>query len=52
MDLGIETIYITPHYESPMVDSGYDITNYMAVNPLMGTMDDFNILTREMKNKG
>ncbi|XP_065225005.1 alpha-glucosidase-like isoform X2 [Planococcus citri] len=49
VDLGIETVYITPHYESPMVDSGYDITNFVAVNPVMGTMEDFEMLIKEMK---
>ncbi|XP_065222684.1 maltase 1-like [Planococcus citri] len=51
-DMGIETIYITPHFKSPMVDSGYDIMDYTSVNPLMGTMEDFETLIREMNSRG
>ncbi|XP_065210592.1 maltase 1-like [Planococcus citri] len=52
VEIGVETIYITPHYPSPMVDGGYDITDFTAVHPDMGTMKDFEILIREMNVRG
>ena len=39
--LGIETIWLTPIYESPMKDFGYDVSNYLGINPIFGTMEDF-----------
>lgn len=35
--LGIDAIWLTPVYESPMVDNGYDISDYYAINPEFGT---------------
>jgi alpha-glucosidase len=40
-DLGIDAIWMSPHYPSPMVDCGYDISNYTEVAPEYGTIDDF-----------
>ncbi|XP_065222465.1 maltase 2-like isoform X2 [Planococcus citri] len=52
MELGIETVYISPHYLSPMEDGGYDITNFTQVNPILGTMEDFKELIDETKARG
>ncbi|XP_065220879.1 alpha-glucosidase-like [Planococcus citri] len=52
VDIGVETVYISPHYESPMYDSGYDVTNYTSINPSMGTIEDFETLVKEMNSKG
>src|SRR5690348_9823897 len=41
-ELGIEAIWISPFYPSPMADFGYDVSNYTGVDPLFGTMDDFD----------
>lgn len=49
VDLGISAIWITPIFESPMVDFGYDITNYKAIDPLFGTMNDFHKLIARAK---
>lgn len=38
--LGITMIWVSPVYASPMVDNGYDISDYCAINPMFGTMDD------------
>ena len=43
-ELGIDAIWITPFYESPKVDNGYDISNHRAVDPAFGSMDDFEEL--------
>ena len=40
-DLGIDAIWLSPHYPSPNYDCGYDISDYTAVAPEYGTMDDF-----------
>lgn len=40
-DLGIEAIWLSPHYPSPLIDCGYDISDYCAVAPEYGTIDDF-----------
>ncbi|XP_065224229.1 maltase 1-like [Planococcus citri] len=52
VELGIETVYLTPIYPSPMADSGYDITDFTAIHPSMGTMKDFDTLMRETKARG
>jgi len=45
--LGINAIWLSPFYPSPMADFGYDISDYCAVNPLFGTLDDFRRLIDE-----
>jgi alpha-glucosidase len=45
--LGIDAIWLTPIYPSPQVDFGYDISDYTAIDPQYGTMDDFDELVRE-----
>ncbi len=43
-DLGIGVIWISPHYDSPMDDNGYDVRDYYAVSPDYGTLSDFKSL--------
>jgi alpha-glucosidase len=45
--LGIDAIWIAPHYPSPLVDFGYDISNYEGVDPTYGTLADFDRLIKE-----
>lgn len=45
--LGINIIWLSPVYESPNDDNGYDISNYKAIMSEFGTMDDFNLLLKE-----
>lgn len=40
-DLGIDAIWLSPHYPSPQFDCGYDIADYTAVNPEYGKLDEF-----------
>lgn len=42
--LGVEAIWISPFYASPMADFGYDISDYRAVDPIFGTLEDFDEL--------
>ncbi|WP_394247946.1 alpha,alpha-phosphotrehalase [Vibrio profundi] len=51
-DLGVDAIWLTPVYESPMIDNGYDISNYYAINPEFGTMADFDLLLAEAHQRG
>jgi alpha-glucosidase len=46
--LGIDAVWFCPIYPSPMLDFGYDITNFCDVNPLFGTLDEFDMLLHEM----
>ena len=50
-DLGIDAIWITPMYPSPGIDYGYDISDYVAIDPLYGTMADFDNLVAEAKKR-
>lgn len=45
--LGIDAIWISPFFKSPMVDGGYDISDYCDVDPIFGTMKDFDELLEE-----
>ena len=47
--LNVGAIWLTPIYPSPMVDNGYDISDYTGINPLFGTMEDFDELIAEAK---
>ena len=41
-ELGVDCIWLLPHYPSPMSDDGYDISDYTAVRKELGTLDDFD----------
>jgi alpha-glucosidase len=43
-DLGVDAIWISPIFVSPMADFGYDIADYTGIDPLFGTLDDFDAL--------
>ncbi len=46
-DLGIDTVWISPHFDSPMDDNGYDVRDFCNVSPDYGTLDDFKALLSE-----
>ena len=43
-ELGVDAVWLTPFYPSPLVDGGYDITDHRNVDPRLGTMADFDDL--------
>lgn len=51
-DLGVDIIWLSPCYKSPMADQGYDISDYYAINPDFGTMEDMERLIAEAKKRG
>jgi alpha-glucosidase len=51
-DLGIDAIWLCPIFASPMVDNGYDISDYQAVHPAFGTMEDLDRLIQEADRRG
>ena len=51
-DLGVDFLWLTPIYPSPMNDNGYDVAEYTSINPLFGTMQDFDMLLSETKKRG
>ena len=50
-DLGVDAIWITPCFPSPQVDFGYDVSDYEAIDPMYGTMKDFDLLVSEAKKR-
>lgn len=51
-DLGVDGIWLSPVYLSPMVDFGYDVSDYRSIDPVFGTMEDFKMLIDKAHNLG
>ncbi|HEY6266161.1 MAG TPA: alpha-glucosidase [Candidatus Acidoferrum sp.] len=50
-DLGVDAIWITPCFPSPQVDFGYDVSDYENIDPMYGTLKDFDHLSSEAKKR-
>lgn len=50
--LGVDYLWITPFFSSPQNDNGYDVADYRSVEPMFGTMEDFDELSREARARG
>ena len=51
-DLGVNCVWLSPVYDSPQEDNGYDISNYKDIYPPFGTLDDFKVMLSEMHKRG
>lgn len=51
-ELGVDYLWITPFYKSPQKDNGYDIEDYYSIDPIFGTMEDFENLSSEAQKRG
>jgi oligo-1,6-glucosidase len=52
VDLGIDVVWLSPIYASPQFDNGYDISDYRAIAPEFGTLEEFEALLGEMHERG
>lgn len=50
--LGVDIVWLSPVYQSPMRDNGYDIADYEAVDPMFGTMEDLDALIHALHERG
>ncbi len=51
-ELGVDAVWLSPFYTSPQRDAGYDVADYTDVDPLFGTLDDFEAMQAEAKRLG
>ncbi len=51
-DLGVDVVWLSPVYASPQDDNGYDISDYQAVHPAFGTLEDLDALTEGLHARG
>jgi alpha-glucosidase len=51
-DLGVDAIWLSPFFKSPMKDFGYDVSDYCDVDPIFGTLDDFKRMVDEAHRRG
>ncbi len=50
--LGVDAVWLSPFYPSPMADFGYDVMDYTGVDPVFGDLADFDELLRQVHNRG
>ena len=50
--LGVDAVWISPIFVSPMADFGYDVADYRAIDPIFGTLDDFDAVAAEAHRLG
>jgi alpha-glucosidase len=50
--LGVDAVWISPVYPSPMADFGYDVADYTGIDPLFGSLEDFDRLMAEARTRG
>ncbi|MHC6593805.1 glycoside hydrolase family 13 protein [Arthrobacter sp. C152] len=50
--LGVDAIWLSPFYKSPQADGGYDVADYRQVDPLFGSLDDFDAMLQDAHRRG
>src|SRR6187401_1369205 len=50
--LGVDAVWVSPVYPSPMADFGYDVSNYTDIHPLFGNLDDMRALIAGAHERG
>jgi oligo-1,6-glucosidase len=50
--LGVDVVWLSPIYPSPQADNGYDVSDYLGIDPIYGTIEDFQRLLREVHTLG
>ena len=51
-DLGVDAVWLSPFFRSPMIDGGYDVSDYRDVDPMFGTLADFDAMVNEAHRLG
>ena len=51
-DLGIDAVWVSPIFPSPMADFGYDVSDYTGIHPLFGNMNDFDEMLKAIHQRG
>src|SRR5574338_342643 len=51
-DLGVDGIWLSPFYPSPQADAGYDVADYCDVDPMLGTLADFDAMCQRAHELG
>jgi alpha-glucosidase len=52
VDLGVSALWLSPIYPSPLADFGYDVSDYTAIDPVFGSLDDFDALVAAAHGRG
>ncbi|MFL5868680.1 MAG: alpha-amylase family glycosyl hydrolase [Thermoleophilaceae bacterium] len=52
VELGVDALWLSPIYPSPLADFGYDVSDYTAIDPVYGTLEDFDALVTEAHQRG
>jgi alpha-glucosidase len=52
VDLGVDALWLSPIFPSPMADFGYDVADYRGIDPIFGTMEDFDALVAAAHERG
>lgn len=50
--LGVDAVWLSPIYPSPMADFGYDVSDYVGIDPIFGTLADFDALLGDLHGRG
>ena len=50
--LGVDVVWSSPYFKSPMADGGYDVADYRDINPMFGTLDDWKEMLHAVHERG